>query len=135
MQSYRGSCECGKFAIEVSGDISPVFACHCVQCRKSSGHYWAAVPVPTRQISVISDETLAWYQSTDVADKAFCRNCGSSIFWRLAGRPTLHVSAGLFDDDLPAKLDSHRFISERGTYYDITNSLPQAGLFDIDVPK
>ena len=38
----RGSCECGEVTFSVTGPLSPTFACHCSQCRKTSGHYWAA---------------------------------------------------------------------------------------------
>ncbi|WP_442861392.1 GFA family protein [Cereibacter sphaeroides] len=38
----RGSCLCGAVAFETSGEMPPVVPCHGSQCRKRSGHFWAA---------------------------------------------------------------------------------------------
>ena len=40
--TITGSCECGAVVFELSGKLRDVVACHCGQCRKTSGHYWAA---------------------------------------------------------------------------------------------
>ncbi len=48
--TITGSCECGAVVFELSGKLRDVVACHCGQCRKTSGHYWAATSVPTPQL-------------------------------------------------------------------------------------
>ena len=37
-----GSCLCGGVAFEMRGPLEPVTACHCIQCRKQTGNYWAS---------------------------------------------------------------------------------------------
>ena len=37
-----GSCLCGEVAYEVTGPLRPVVNCHCLQCRKTTGHFMAA---------------------------------------------------------------------------------------------
>ncbi|MDB3912880.1 GFA family protein, partial [Paracoccaceae bacterium] len=44
--TITGSCECGAVVFELSGKLRDVVACHCGQCRKTSGHYWAATSGP-----------------------------------------------------------------------------------------
>ena len=38
----RGSCLCGQVEFEADEPLRPVLACHCSQCRKTSGHYAAS---------------------------------------------------------------------------------------------
>ncbi len=45
MMTHTGSCLCGAVTYEVRGDLRPSVACHCSQCRKTSGHYWSATQV------------------------------------------------------------------------------------------
>ncbi len=35
-----GSCLCGAVSFEVRGDLRPVLACHCIQCRKQTGQLY-----------------------------------------------------------------------------------------------
>ena len=107
-------------------------ACHCVQCRKASGHYWAATHAPSRNITMIRGRSLAWFRSSDHARKGFCRRCGSWLFWRMDGRDGFSISGGAFDCDLPVRLEKHIFVSEKGSYYEIGDGLPQADGFDLD---
>ncbi len=37
-----GSCLCGAVAFEIRGELRPVIACHCIQCRKQTGNYMSA---------------------------------------------------------------------------------------------
>ena len=132
MNMHTGSCECGDVTFEISGELRPVTACHCRECRKTSGHYGASTYAATDQMTITRGRSLAWFQSTDRVRKGFCRRCGASLFWRLAGRDGLSVSAGAFDTDLPVRLAKHVFVSEKANYYDITAGLPQAEGFDLD---
>lgn len=37
-----GGCPCGGVRYEVRGPLRDVIACHCTQCRRTSGHFVAA---------------------------------------------------------------------------------------------
>ena len=47
----RGSCLCGGVVFEADPPYREVVACHCTQCRKTSGHYWAAASVTHDPVS------------------------------------------------------------------------------------
>jgi hypothetical protein len=42
---HTGSCLCGAVKFTVEGELAGPDACHCGQCRKTSGHYWASTEV------------------------------------------------------------------------------------------
>jgi len=131
VQTYKGSCECGDVRFVVTGTMRDIIACHCEQCRKSSGHYWASTNLDKAQVEITHGRTLTWFQSTDAVRKGFCRTCGSSLFWKIEGQDRLSISAGAFDSPLPVRLTKHIFVSEKRDYYDITDDLPQADQFDL----
>jgi hypothetical protein len=124
----RGSCECGEVTFSVNGPLSPTFACHCSQCRKTSGHYWAATEVPSTHLRLIKDSGLKWYRSSDQARRGFCVSCGSSLFWEADGEGTTSIGTGTLDD-LPngaTTVVKHIFMANKGTYYDVADGLPQS---------
>ena len=124
----RGSCECGEVTFSVTGPLSPTFACHCSQCRKTSGHYWAATEVPTTHLRLIKDSGLKWYRSSAQARRGFCVGCGSSLFWEADGEGTTAIGAGTLDD-LPrgaTTVAKHIFMADKGSYYDVADGLPQS---------
>lgn len=126
MKITKGSCECGKVQYELRGDLRPSVACHCTQCRKNSGHYWSATQVETKNFRVIKDESLKWYRSSDIAQRAFCTECGSSLFWRHDDEDNTSIGTGSIDGPTGIKEGSHIFVADKGDYYDLTDDLPKS---------
>ena len=117
--TITGSCECGAVVFELSGKLRDVVACHCGQCRKTSGHYWAATSVPTPQLHLHKSKGLTWYRSSDVARRGFCKGCGSSLFYQLDDEGRTLVGAGTLDGATGARTAKHIFVKDKGDYYDI----------------
>ena len=77
----KGSCLCGGVSFVVTGDLGAPDACHCVQCRKQSGHFFASTNVPRKALVITGEESVSWYQSSAKVRRGFCSVCGSSLFW------------------------------------------------------
>lgn len=60
----RGGCLCGGVRYEVTGPLRGVWACHCSQCRRTSGNFVAATQCRRDDLDLLSTETLAWYRSS-----------------------------------------------------------------------
>ena len=123
--SVKGSCECQGVMFELTGELRDVVFCHCSQCRKTSGHYWAATQVSKGNLNLIKATSLSWYDSSDKARRGFCSVCGSSMFYERKGIDKISVSAGSLE--LPTSLDRmrHIYVASKGDYYDISDDLPQ----------
>lgn len=117
----RGSCLCGAVTYRVTGPLRPVVACHCIQCRKTSGHFVAATSAPRVAVEVTGNVT--WYQSSSAARRGFCGTCGSSLFWDGPGA-NLSIHAGTLDSQTGLTLAGHIFTADKGDYYAIGNALP-----------
>ncbi len=120
--TVRGSCLCGQVRYSVEGPLRPVIACHCTQCRKTSGHHVAATSA--RRDHVTTEGHVTWYASSPSARRGFCGVCGSNMFWDGPGTH-LSIFAGTLDDDPPLRLAGHIYCADKGSYYAIADGLPQ----------
>lgn len=121
----RGSCLCGGVSFEIEGEARDPIACHCSQCRKTSGHYWAATAVPSNKLKLLCDSTLSWYRSSDYAQRGFCNQCGSSLFWKMDAEETISIGAGALEAPTNLKIKTHIFTEDKGDYYDIEDGVEQ----------
>jgi hypothetical protein len=117
--AHHGGCLCGAVRYVVAGPLRDVIACHCSQCRRTSGHYAAMSSAPSSSIRFTSSATLSWYPSSATAERGFCRTCGSNLFWREFGSGTTSITAGTLDLPTGLKIQSHIFTADKSDYYDI----------------
>lgn len=122
---HKGSCNCGAVSFEVSDSLPPPDACHCVQCRKQSGHVWASTDIRREALVIHGEEKLTWYKSSEKVRRGFCSLCGSALFWDAIRKDIVGVAMGAFDQPTDTRLAIHIFVAEKGDYYDITDGLPQ----------
>jgi len=121
-----GSCLCGGVTFELHGALRNSVACHCVQCRKTSGHYVSATQVGAGQLKITKDTTLQWYRSSSLAERGFCGRCGSSLFWRHEGdNGATSVMSGTLDGASGITTEKHIFVADKGDYYTIADGTPQ----------
>lgn len=120
-----GSCLCGAISFEVAGALAPADACHCRQCRRQSGHYFASTNVPRSALSVTGEDKVGWYRSSEKVRRGFCTICGSVLFWDPLERDWISIAMGAFDAPTGTRLEMHIFVADKGDYYDIADGLPQ----------
>ena len=124
-----GFCLCGAVAFQIKGRLRDVLGCHCQQCRKQSGHYWAATSVADADLEMTRDEGLAWYEASETAQRGFCKLCGSTLFWKPANADRTAVGVGALDGETGLKMTHHVFVADKGDYYDLADGLPQHDQF------
>ena len=122
-----GSCLCGSVQYNVTGPMRDVVACHCTQCRKATGHHVAATNAELEDLEMTADETLKWFRSSDFAQRGFCGECGSNLFWKRDGSQSISIMAGTLDGSTGLKTAGHIYCDDAGDYYEITDDLPSFG--------
>ena len=120
---HKGSCLCGDITFEVSSTLEPATACHCTQCRKQTGHYFASSDVPRAALRVTGK--VSWYASSEKVQRGFCGRCGSTLFWDPIRQDRIAIALGAFDTPTQTRLKMHIFVASKGYYYDIGDGLPQ----------
>lgn len=121
----EGGCLCGAVRFRTSGDMRGVVFCHCSQCRKQTGHIYAATNAADAELEVDGADKLTWYTASDFAERGFCSACGSILFWKRNGSDTTSIMAGSFDQPSGLKAEAHIFVADKGDYYEIDDGLPQ----------
>ncbi|SLN68528.1 Glutathione-dependent formaldehyde-activating enzyme [Pseudoruegeria aquimaris] len=119
MTKYTGSCLCGAVTYEVEGPLRPSVACHCSQCRRTSGHYWSATQVPDARLTLTRDDGLRWFRSSGTAERGFCGTCGASLFWRKDGEGMTSIGSGTLDAPDGLTTARHIHVSDKACYYEI----------------
>lgn len=116
---HKGSCLCGAVRFVVACELPGPDACHCSQCRKSSGHYFSSTDVPKAAVTVEGEDRVTWFQSSEKVRRGFCGTCGSPLFWDPIFRDWIGVAMGTFEAPTGTRLAKHIFTASKGDYYDI----------------
>jgi hypothetical protein len=122
---HTGGCLCGAVRYRIRGALRGIIACHCSQCRRTSGHYAAMTSAPSTNVELTKSEPLLWYKSSDTAERGFCGACGGNLFWRQIGRGETSITAGTLDTPTHLAIDQHIFVADKSDYYAIDDGFPQ----------
>ncbi len=122
---HTGGCLCGRVRFRTFGPLREVVACHCTQCRRQSGHFYAATNVADEQLRIEGLEHVTWYKASEAARRGFCGTCGSALFWKPEAESMTSLMAGAFDAPSGLRLARHIFCADKGDYYEIADGLPQ----------
>jgi hypothetical protein len=124
----RGGCLCGGVRYEIRGPLRDVIACHCSQCRRTSGHFVAAAQARSADLVLRESATLRWYRSSGEAERGFCSRCGGNLFWRpmAPGFDVTSIMAGTLDAPTGLRLVHHIYVDDKSDYYAITDGALQS---------
>lgn len=132
----RGSCLCSAVRYEIHGPIEEIHHCHCSRCRKAHGAAFSTFArVRARDLRLAAGtERLRRYRSSPPVERAFCTECGASLFFAVESFPDLvWVAAGTFDDDPGVRPEAHIFVGSKAPWYAITDALPQHEVYPPEV--
>lgn len=73
--NYKGSCHCGKVALEVEGTIEKALSCNCSICQRKGSLLWF---VPHEKLRLLTpDSNASNYEfNKHVIKHRFCPTCG-----------------------------------------------------------
>lgn len=132
-----GGCACGGVRYSVSGPLRDIIACHCEQCRRTSGHFVAATACRRKYFELTASDTLQWYSAVPGYRRGFCNRCGASLFFEEVGGERVSIAAGSLDDPQGLKLAAHIFTAEASDYYRLDDDVPTAtdGTHQVPLPE
>ena len=126
-QPIKGSCLCGKITYEVQGPVKMFQYCMCSRCRKFTGSAHAAnIIVPENKFKWLTgEEILGYYPHPEAKHFAtgFCKNCGSSLPYKVQNAPVFVVTAGTLDDDPGIKPMHSIFWDSKANWFEETCNL------------
>ncbi|TNF86909.1 MAG: GFA family protein, partial [Gammaproteobacteria bacterium] len=78
-----GKCLCGAVTYEADEVETHIHSCHCSICRNWSGGPLLAAGA--KSVRFKGEENIKRYSSSDWAERGFCTQCGSNLFYHLKG--------------------------------------------------
>ncbi|PSM49297.1 aldehyde-activating protein [Chroococcidiopsis sp. CCALA 051] len=115
-----GSCLCRAVSLSTTSMNDRVGACHCNMCRKWGGGALLVVDCGS-DVSFLGEENIGIYQSSEWAERGFCKQCGSHLFYRLKQNQQYYIPAGILDNDEGFVFEHQVFIDEKPAYYSFAN--------------
>lgn len=118
----KGRCLCGAVSITLTGMAKEVDVCHCDMCRRTYGSFGSMVA--GAEFSVDGREDVGIFKSSDWAERAFCKTCGSALWYRFTPTDYYSFAAGHFElpEGLPIK--QQIFVEEKPDWYDLAQKCP-----------
>ena len=120
MSEKKGHCLCGAVKFTVKAMNNSVDACHCGMCRR-----WGGGPLMSiscgKDVTFEGEENITVYDSSDWAERGFCKLCGSHLFYRLKEANDHELSAGLFESQKNFHFDLQVFTDRKPAFYNFAN--------------
>jgi hypothetical protein len=110
MTSLTGGCLCGSVRYTIGAPVTALRACHCVNCRKSSGAAGTVnAVVKSSDFKITQGSTRRYEDSATLSGRTlsrhFCADCGSPVYSQRNPDPGfLVVRAGSLDDSRGLKI-------------------------------
>lgn len=101
-----GGCQCGAVRYRVTLATEEAYLCHCRMCQKATGGF-AASFFNVAQSAMTWESGPDWYQSSPIAKRPFCRQCGTPLGFQFLEGPNCDVTVGSLDDPKGMHPTSH----------------------------
>ena len=102
-----GGCACGRVRFTAQIRSDDAYLCHCRMCQRTTGSISIAFK-NVKQADVRWTGEPDWYDSSPIAVRPYCRQCGTSIGFKFKeGSENLDLTVAAFDDPSRFKPASH----------------------------
>lgn len=120
----NGRCLCGAVTFSVEHVEPEHGACHCGMCRRWAGGspFFAA---PSQGVKFGSEESIGRYESSEWAERGFCKKCGTLLFYFLKPKQAYMMSVGAFEDNAGFELVREIFIDRKPPGYALAGDHPR----------
>jgi hypothetical protein len=119
----KGSCLCGAVTI-TAPELSTIEACHCGTCRR-----WGGGPFMTVHggpgVQIDGRDKVTAYRSSDWAQRGFCAECGTHLYYYLIPAKDYILSAGLFEESRSYAFNKQIFVDKKPGNYAFANDTEQ----------
>ena len=107
-----GQCVCGAVRLRATLPSPGFQACHCQQCQRWTGG-GPLYAIRVDDLEIEGEDSIAAYHASEHGERAFCRECGSTLYWRMTGKPVRFIAVGLLDDQSDLELTEEIFVDRR----------------------
>ena len=117
--ALNGQCLCGAVAFTAVPENDEAGACHCGMCQRWAGG--VSIMCSCESLTITKADGLGIYNSSEWGERGFCRECGSSLFWRAKEGWHSSVSAAAFDNYDNLRMTLEIFYDRKPGFYALAN--------------
>jgi hypothetical protein len=124
-ETMNGGCACGRVRFSAAIHDDEAYLCHCRMCQKASGSVSIAFK-GVKQAEVDWQGEPDWYDSSPIARRPFCAQCGTSLGFQFReGSDKMDLTVASFDDPSPFKPKHHFGVESLHRAWINTEGLPE----------
>jgi len=127
-QDGKGGCFCGGIKFTFKNPVTSIGHCHCTICQKIHGAAfvtWASVFKKNVKI-VDANGLLNWFDSSEKAQRGFCRQCGSHLFFQPKNNPDeIHIALAVISTKIRQKPQLHGCYDKAVDWFRVEDTLPK----------
>jgi len=110
-EDLAGGCACGRIRYVATIDDDDAYLCHCRMCQRATGSVSIAFK-NVKQGDVRWSREPDWYDSSPIAVRPYCRDCGTSFGFKFKkGSENMDLTVASFDEPSRFK-PTHHFGAE-----------------------
>jgi hypothetical protein len=129
-----GGCQCGAVRYALYAEPASAGICHCRMCQKAMGNLFSAsASVPRKEFAWTAGAPATW-QSSQIAERGFCQQCGTPLSFRYLTGEQISVSTGSLDEPARARPTAQIGIESRVPWFAELTKLPASATADAGVP-
>lgn len=118
-----GHCLCGAVTITLRNPKQQVEVCQCSMCRRWGGAFYSALSGESFDIS--GEDSVSIYRSSDWAERAFCKLCGSNLWYKFLPTGNRSFLAGLFPAADGYPVEREIFADEAAAWCKLSGNHPR----------
>ncbi len=104
--TMTGGCACGRVRFSAHVVDGDAYLCHCRMCQRATGSVSIAFK-NLRQADVHWDSGPDWFDSSPIARRPYCRECGTSLGFQFIEGEKMDLTVAAFDEPQRFEPKSH----------------------------
>jgi hypothetical protein len=96
-EEMTGGCACGRVRYTARIENDEAYLCHCRMCQRATGSISIAFKNVSKEAINWHSEP-DWWQSSPIAQRPFCRQCGTSLGFAFPDSDKMDLTIASFDD-------------------------------------
>jgi hypothetical protein len=92
--TMTGGCACGRVRYSARIENDDAYLCHCRMCQRATGSVSIAFK-NLKQADVTWESQPDWFDSSPIAVRPYCRECGTSFGFQFKEGPNMDLTVAL----------------------------------------
>ena len=123
-QHLTGGCQCGAVRYEWTVRPAHSSVCYCRMCQKASGQPLMGFTGGKRENLTWTRGQPAFFKSSNLAERGFCRDCGTPLTYAFEGTGRISVTINSLDDPEAMPPTKQYGIESKVAWFDAIGTLP-----------